>query len=292
MEETQSGPTDPRRPRKGRSPSYPGISLAEAEKRLRELYGAEKKHAAPVTAIVEHWGYSPTSSGGRTAVAALKKFGLLDDDGAGDERTARITELGVELVLNPDPATARRKAALLPRFHRQMWDEYGDNLPSAATLRYRLIKEFGFTEKGSEEFVAEYAATIAYAGLAGDKSGAKEAGPAEEIEKASHPGDSAQRSIVGPTIPTAMAARSTPGTPAGMTIPIPLLGEDPVYITGSFPLSEASWMQMIRVLEAMKPGLVDPGRNANLPPTASPAPRAPGEAEGGVRLSEYDSDDE
>lgn len=264
----------------------------EAEKRVRELYNAENKHAAPVSAIVEHWGYRSSSSGGRTTLAALKKFGLLEDEGSGEERTGRLTDLAVELVLNPDPETARRKAALFPKLHRQMWEEYGTNLPSPAALRYRLIREFGFTESGADEFVEEYEATVAYAGLADGDHREQEHGFA--VSGASNPGEPPRKTAVHDHgLPGQPPPASDLPPPSGMTIPIPLLGEAPVYVTGTFPLSEASWAQMIRVLEAMKPGLVDPtaGRKKNLPPTASPERNAPGEADGGVRTPEYDSHD-
>lgn len=288
MEEDQNRDAALRRPRKGRSPSYPGISLEEAEKRVRELYAAEKTHAAPVSAIVGHWGYSPSSSGGRTTLAALKKFGLLNDEGAGEERTGRLTDLALELVLNPDPTEARRTAALLPRLHREMWDEYGESLPSAATLRYRLIREFGFTESGAEEFVDEYRATVAYAHLTATADVSDEdlaPSPATHHGIATNPAPAPRPAATPPPNPEIRHPSS-----AAMTIPIPLLGEDPVYVTGSFPLSEANWAQLLRVLEAMKPGLVAPstGPEKNLPPTASPA--APGEADGGLRTQEYDSD--
>jgi len=291
MAEDQSDQLATRRSPKGRSPSYPGISLAEAEKRVHELYAAEKKHSAPINAIVEHWGYSPSSSGGRTVFAALKKFGLLDDEGSGDERTGRLTDLGLELVLNPEAQHARRQAALIPKFHREMWDEYGENLPSPATLRYRLIREFAFTESGAQEFVEEYEATIAYAGLTDDLSVPP---TAIRPEGSDTPSTSIAQPNMAVTLPSPNTANQPTMTPTGMTIPIPLLGEHPVYISGSFPLSESSWSQMIRVLEAMKPGLVNPdaGRKTNLPPTASPEPRFTGEADGGVHHTHYAPDDE
>ncbi len=296
MSEDVTGAASQRRPRKGRSPSYPGISLEEAEKRVRELYNVERQHNAPVSAIVEHWGYGPTSSGGRTIVAALKKFGLLEDDGSGDERTGRLTDLAVDLVLNPDPVAARQEAALLPRFHRQMWDEYGSSLPSAATLRYRLIREFGFTESGAEEFVQEYQATIEYAGL--PESGAEPDGAEAAAADASslrRPGGERQderpavRPVSGAPAPSPLHSSGA----SNMTIPIPLLGGSPVYISGEFPLTEGNWSQMMRVLEAMKPGLVEPdvGPKENLPPPASPERNAPGEADGGLRSSDYDDHD-
>lgn len=290
MSENQEAP---RRAKKGRSPSYPGISLAEAEKRARELYDAERTHAAPITTIAEHWGYSPKSSGAKTILAALKKFGLVEDEGSGDNRQARLSDMGAELVLNPDPAGIRQQAALLPRFHRQIWDEYGVDLPSPANLRYRLIREFGFTETGADEFLDEYLETIAHAGL-DDSPASGDVAPEPELGASARP-----EPRTPSTAPTTQPVAPSPASPEpsrrseeanGMTIPIPLVGQEPVFLSGAFPISGSNWDQMIRVLEAMRPGLVTPEQPAskeNLPPTASPLHEASGEADGGLRSSEY-----
>jgi hypothetical protein len=291
----------PRRTKRGRSPSYPGISLAEAEKRARELYNAERTHAAPITTIAEHWGYSPKSSGAKTILAALKKFGLVEDEGSGNSRQARLSDLGADLVLNPDPAQVRQQAALLPRFHRQIWDEYGTDLPSAANLRYRLIREFGFTETGADEFLEEYLETIAHAGLDDPNADSRTPDPESEISPQAEPRPRvpAAASAAGPTAsasnPASPDSTDRPDGASGMTIPIPLVGEGPVYLSGAFPISGSNWDQMIRVLEAMRPGLVTPEQPApkkNLPPTASPLREASGEADGGLHRSEYGNGDE
>lgn len=291
----------PRRTKRGRSPSYPGISLAEAEKRARELYNAERTHAAPITTIAEHWGYSPKSSGAKTILAALKKFGLVEDEGSGNDRQARLSDLGAELILNPDPALVRQQAALLPRFHRQIWDEYGVDLPSPANLRYRLIREFGFTETGADEFLDEYLETIAHAGLDDPGADSRTPDPESEIPHRVEP-----RPVGTPAAPSAgpTASPASPASPdatdrlneaSGMTIPIPLVGQGPVYLSGAFPISGSNWDQMIRVLEAMRPGLVTPEQlpqKENLPPTASPLHEASGEADGGLHRPEYGNRDE
>lgn len=217
-------------------------------------------------------------------LAALKKFGLVEDEGSGDERMAKLTGLGLDLVLDPDPAHIRRHTALVPRFHRQMWDEYGESLPSAATLRHRLIREFGFTQTGAEEFIDEYRETIEFADLISGESEADAPTPAREG------GQSLGRSAVDARVPAGpVRPAALPASSQSMTIPIPLLGEGPVYLTGEFPLTEEGWGQMMRVLEAMRPGLVAPNSvsERNLPPTASPEPEARGEAEGGVRFQGY-----
>lgn len=41
-------------------------------------------------------------------------------------------------------------------------------------------------------------------------------------------------------------------------VPIPLSANEWVTLQGDFPLTEAAWDQLLRVLDVMKPGLVVP----------------------------------
>ena len=101
-------------------------------------------------------------------VAALKKFGLLQDDGHGKERQARLTADALAVVLDERPDSPERdalirQAALRPALHQELWNEYRANLPSDATLKFKLQNGKHFTPGGAEEFIAQYRATIAYA---------------------------------------------------------------------------------------------------------------------------------
>lgn len=51
-----------------------------------------------------------------------------------------------------------------------------------------------------------------------------------------------------------------PETPVkpGRAVQLPLSATEWVTLQAAFPLSESAWGQMLRVLEAMKPGLVAP----------------------------------
>src|SRR5205823_5827061 len=69
--------------RRGRSPNYPGIDLKLALERAALLWEREQHHDAPNELILKHWGYGPKSGGGSVVFAALKRFGLLEDAGAG-----------------------------------------------------------------------------------------------------------------------------------------------------------------------------------------------------------------
>src|SRR5262249_30051431 len=104
------------------------------------------------------------------SLAALKKYGLLVDDGKGTARRASLTDLAVDILKNPDPRVrdeALQRAALNPSIHRELWEKYG-NAPrpmSDANLRWILTRERGFTETGAAEFIPVYKDTVSFAKL-------------------------------------------------------------------------------------------------------------------------------
>ncbi len=162
-------PTTAKRP-KGRSPSYPGLNLETALDKARKLYAHEKHHSASIETILDHWGHAAKSGAGLVAVAALKKFGLLEDDGKGAARKAKLTARALDIIHDErDDSTARRAAikaaALEPVIHRELWEAYDGKLPSDKNLRFHLIRERAFTENGADELIRELRATFAFAGL-------------------------------------------------------------------------------------------------------------------------------
>src|SRR2546425_830513 len=108
------------RPKRQRSPSYPGIGLETAIERARELYKQEGRNAAPNDAILGHWGYKPRTGPGLVTIAALKRFGLLDSEGSGK---SRLSNLALRIILDeredsPDRDAAIKQAALTPSIHK------------------------------------------------------------------------------------------------------------------------------------------------------------------------------
>lgn len=256
---SSSAPPRAHRGSKGRSPSYPGISLRQAVERARTLYENERRHSAPMGVITGYWGYrSPKTGPASVAFAGLKKHGLLDEEGSGDERSARLSELALEILLNPDPRAAIQRAALMPPIYREMWEEHGRNLPSDDTLRWRFVSQRGFTETGFEEFIRNYRATIDYAQLATPEGGAPLANDLPTTEE-----DLAEDAVGQPRQEPTMApaggsdrVASLGSRPEALRIPVPLVDGPPVVIEGEFPITEAAWTQLLAVLTAMKPGLV------------------------------------
>ena len=240
----------------GRSPSYPAIPLDQAIARARTLYERESRNAVPISLIQEHWGYRPGTGPANTTLAAVKKFGLLADEGSGDLRTGRLTELALEILLNPEPEEAIRRAALTPKIHRELLAAYQESgLPSDAALRYELIRNREFTETGAGEFIAQFRKTLNFAQLAA----------ADSLPPA--PPEPTEGAAAMPTAPPAQAQRPPAawygGGPAASApssasaIPIRLPGGETVQLVAQWPITAAEWDHLLRVMDVMKPGLVE-----------------------------------
>jgi hypothetical protein len=284
-----SEPTSSTRRQQGRSPAYPGIALDIALVRTEAIYQHEHRHRVPVQVVQEHCNLKPGSGPANVAVAALKRFGLLADEGVGDKRRVWLTELAVEILLSKDDPIRRleliRHAALLPEIHKEMWDQYGGQLPSDATLRRELVLSRGFTDSGAVEFMRELRQTLSFAQLVGEPDQPGRTNVSETDRGGSDHGSQKEGSMpmhsptpatspssdyfsdlfagsgADPKQPTSPppATHVPPSPPApggGVTITILMPGGTPVYITGHFPISEAAWRQLIKVLEAMKDGMV------------------------------------
>lgn len=176
--------------RKGRSPSYPGLDLSEALEKTQQLYKHEQHHPAPIETILGHWGHSAKSGAGLVALAALKKFGLIEDAGRGKARKAKLTARALDIIHDDrEDSTSRRAAiraaALEPTIHRELFEAYRGSLPSDKNLRFHLLRERAFTDRGADEFIKELRATFAFAGISESDTMSDSAGdktPAEESE--------------------------------------------------------------------------------------------------------------
>jgi hypothetical protein len=243
---------------KKRSPSYPGIDLPTALQRAKAIYDAQRNSPAHVDAILQHWGYKPKSGAGLVALAALKKFGLMQDEGSGEARQARLTDLALDILLDSrDDSSERdakiRQAALNPTIHRELWEDHGGSLPpSDAGLVYELTRKRDFTENAARELLREFRNTISFANLEGGGSLSRHEGDGDDQ------GDEELKTQVqtDPAGKTPPPPPLTPTSPQPRTIQLPVPGTSWVTVQGAFPLSEEAWEQMIAMLSAMKPGLV------------------------------------
>lgn len=251
--------------RRERSPSYPGINLENAIDRAETLRQRDGRAWTPSSAAFEHWGYRPRSSSGQVALAALTKFGLAEAQGSGELRQVRLTELAMRILLDERPDSEERReaikeAALNPAIHRELLDEFDGSLPSDSNLRFQLRANRRFTDQGAVDFIAEFRSTLEYANLG--NSGTL----SEPVIDKDTPSESEEPSMSPPPVsqqapvvaqPPSQPSTEMPGNESVRAVQLPLSGTAWATLQASFPLTDDQWTQMMALLVAMKPALVE-----------------------------------
>lgn len=201
------------------------------------------------------------SGAATVALAALKKFGLIHDEGSRDSRTVRLTTLAFDILNLPDEERVIeliQEAALTPPIHRDLWTRYSGELPSDATLRYELVRNRSFTESGAVDFIRQFRETIAYAKLG--------AGNIDSDGGEGQPGEEDPEFEPDRTTPTELSApdserqhRTRKRSPGVLTYTVPMAPDgSSVVVEFPFAPTEDDWEYFIGILNAMKPRLVVP----------------------------------
>jgi len=239
--------------KRSRSPNFPAIDLEDALELAWKLYAAEKLAYAPLLVIVTtHWGFGARSSAWKLRTAALGAFGLLDTQGEGDERQAKISELARRILLDqvpnsPDRAAALRAAALKPLMHQELQTRWPSQLASDATVTTYLTMDRGFTEKGARSFLAQYRSTIAFAGLAGpDSSPAPESGGEDLLAEQAEPDQ----------VGLAPTARKRPLQAGVRELPITLPSLNVATLSVPIPMTSGDYDYLKTALETLRAALV------------------------------------
>ena len=148
----------------------PFLSLDDAVDRARTLYQKAKRNAINVSTAAVYLGYSRKASNFTLTIAALKKYGLLLDEGSSEGRRVKLTETAIQILadtreISADREKTIRQVALLPKAHRELWQQFGSDAPDDETLEVYLKLEKGYTEDAARSVVRVYRRTILYAGL-------------------------------------------------------------------------------------------------------------------------------
>ncbi|HLX83151.1 MAG TPA: hypothetical protein VKR59_04605 [Terriglobales bacterium] len=147
---------------KMRSPNYPAVGLSEAVNRVRALWSKEKRTPVDAAVAAEAIGYSGLSGPSRTALASMKKYGLVDSD----DRTVRVSDRALQ-ILHPaseeEELTALQMAALSPELFRQLFESQRD--ASDVALKSYLINKLGFSEVGARQLIKAFRDTMTFAKL-------------------------------------------------------------------------------------------------------------------------------
>ena len=150
-----------------RSPRAPGINLEVALKKAEVFYNKEPTHSAPDKVLMKHIGYSESSGVGKVALAALRGFGLIEGRG----NSLALSSKALAIIQDrrdgsADRADAIRSAAMQPKVHADVLERFGGKVPSYDNFHFYLTNEKAFTDKGADQFINQFKATMEFAGLA------------------------------------------------------------------------------------------------------------------------------
>lgn len=151
-----------------RSPNYPVIDLENAVDLAAKLEKLAKRHLVPAeTAIEKAWGLKPGGYGFQ-CIAALRQFGLLQEEDGTAKRQVRLTEDAAKVVHHhPDRAAILKQAAIKPKVHAAIWGKFPDGLPPDDTIKTYLLFDHrpAFNPASVGDFIKQFRHTIAFAGL-------------------------------------------------------------------------------------------------------------------------------
>lgn len=254
-----------RKKQRVRSPSYPAIALPEAVQRSETIYAHEGKYLAPVDSIVGHWGYKPGGGSAMRQLAALKKFGLVEDEGSGSTRQIKLSELALDIVMPDSPrrSASLKRAALLPDIHKELQGRWPDGLPSDQTVRFYLVRERAFSEQAATELLAEYRATLEFAGLDDGSNGSGDRDTLGDSDGIETLDDEDTSEDMDATLDQSEQHTAQPKRPrprhhagGGTSMEFPLVDDSVVSFSIPTGMTEAAWSQWMTVLNALKPSHV------------------------------------
>lgn len=145
-----------------RSPNYPAQGLREAYQRTRSLWAKERRTAVPSDVAARAMGYNGLSGPSRTALAAMKKYGLIQNDGS----NVKVSERAIELIhstADDDSLKIMRELALKPELFSYLYANYRHASDDA--IRSYLIAKLHFSDGGALQAIKAYRDTYSFARL-------------------------------------------------------------------------------------------------------------------------------
>jgi hypothetical protein len=193
-----------------RGPAYPFINLEQAVNLTRKLYDYAKRTPANLSAVVkDKWEYTPTSSSGVKAIAALKYFGLAEVSAGTDKsESIKITDRAYRILVDEQDSEERkqalRDACLSPKAYKMCWEKWGVELPQS--MRSSLIFNEGFIETTVDGFLTNYRKSLQFSGLLDSP------GEIKRVEAPLEDEDSSEASSGAESPSAASISRSTPNS--------------------------------------------------------------------------------
>lgn len=144
---------------KPRSPNYPGCSLQKAVEYARKIYDENHLHKAPREVVAKAMGYGSLNGGSLTAISALKKYGLVDEDDGGVRVTQDALTVIAESASSPDRARTLVRLAVKPELFAELQASFPGRVPSEEILRSWLLRK-GFLQSTVDLPIRAYRETM------------------------------------------------------------------------------------------------------------------------------------
>ncbi|PYV90566.1 MAG: hypothetical protein DMG05_10050 [Acidobacteria bacterium] len=230
-----------------RSPNYPTVGLRNAVERVGKLLKIDGKAGAPPEIAAVHIGFSKAHGQAMSVVSALKKFGLVQEMNKRIVPTQRAIEIVNLAADDPRRIKSLQEAVLTPEIYKELIDQHRESgFPANDAMERELITYKGFNPKSVSAFVRDFRDSLDFACLSDFQ--------ALELAEEGKPMEKQVLSKIGHVI-------DPPRPLQGLKdIPLPIPGTVWPILRGAFPMKEREWNQMMSLLEAMKPGLVEPDK--------------------------------
>ncbi len=148
-----------------RSPGYPMLSLDESIQKAKILWDKDKNNPIPLGAAFEHLGYKTIGGYGGRVFSAMKQFGLIYQKKNDIHLTSEAIDLALHEQQDDKYIETVKILALKPTIYEKLFNENSDDLPSDATLRIKLIKDYAFNPDKVAGFLSDFRKTIEFANL-------------------------------------------------------------------------------------------------------------------------------
>jgi hypothetical protein len=246
-----------------RSPAYPTTNLEDALARAKVIWEKDGQSETSLKSLAEHWGYNEKSSSTAQLIAALKKFGLLDDVPNKVGRL-RLSESAIRIFSDEDPESTNKiallkKAALSPKIYCDLWVKYEGTPPSDVTIKTHLIADLHFNKDSVDKLIRDFRSTITFAKLSSADKISVVAPQVEEQKDLNKPLFQQKHMI------ESIKSDTAPGTALGNFInptmsvlrefnfPLPT---GVATLKVPFPLTEDDFENLLTTLNSFKDGLV------------------------------------
>lgn len=142
------------------SARFPFISLTKALDRAQSIFENDKNgKGLKVPVAFSAWGYSDKSSGGFQTIAALKGYGLLEDEGSNDDRAVKLTAKAREYFqteIDADKADLRSVFASRPALMAHLIEHWGGGTVDDPVARTYLKTAIGMNEQSARSALGIY----------------------------------------------------------------------------------------------------------------------------------------